>query len=168
MDRLRRRRARHLIGYGSTPVLVLPGKDGYPRWEIRDPLSTFAGASAPDDLTPPDCIFTLRRSLRWLQINYPTLTPKLSRRPEWSWDDKIEVVQYVDAEQITMIAVGQLNSEGTNNHVTLTTAPNLAGCPLVVIPGRITLDRLQVRPDDRHTRPGALGAAIPRRPTHLR
>ena len=46
-----RRRARHLVGYGSTPVLIRPGKDGIPRWEVRDPLTTYPAPSDPDGVT---------------------------------------------------------------------------------------------------------------------
>lgn len=143
MDRLRRRRARHLIGYASSPVFVRPGPDGYPIWELRDPLSSFPAPSAPDDLTPPDCIFNFKRTLRWLNMYYPDHTPRLTRRDNWGWDDNIDIVQYVDDTELTMIAIGQLTPEGDSNLVSLNSTPNLAGCPLVIVPTRITLDRPQ-------------------------
>lgn len=143
IPRLQRRRARHLIGYSMSPVLVRPDKCGYPVWEMRDPLSTFPAPSDPDDLCPSDTIFCFKRTLRWLEIHYPEVAPRISRPANAHGDDMFEVIQYIDAEQITMIVLGQENERGDFNHVTLSTTSNLAGRPLVIVPGRITLDRLQ-------------------------
>lgn len=140
---LLRRRARHLIGYSMSPVLIRPGKKGYPIWEARDPLTTFPAPSPEEDLIPPDTIFCVKRSLRWLELNYPDITPRLTRPSEATVDTMFEVLQYVDDEQLSLVAVGKENSNGEINHVTLSTTANRAGRPLVVVPGRITLDRLQ-------------------------
>jgi hypothetical protein len=137
-----RQRARHLIGYASSPVLIAPGNDGYPTWKERDPLTSYPAPG--NDIVPSDTIFCFNRTLRWLDLNYPTQTRKLSRRDAWKWDDKIDVIQYVDADQLTLIALGQTDPRNMeSNYQLLSQADNLAGCPLVIVPGRITLDRLQ-------------------------
>ena len=57
------RRARHFIGYASSPVSLRfdPVKGGV-EWVLRDPLTTYPSpVIGPDDLEPTDCIFTYGR-----------------------------------------------------------------------------------------------------------
>ena len=63
-----RRRARHLLGYSSSPVLMKPCfRTNMPKWHIRNPLDTFpAPSDDPDDPTPVDCIFTTRSHISGL------------------------------------------------------------------------------------------------------
>ena len=58
-----RRRARLMIGYASSPVVLRPDpKRGIAKWEVRNPLSTFvAPTEDPDEMCPPDAIFTFKR-----------------------------------------------------------------------------------------------------------
>lgn len=148
IPRMLRRRARHLVGYASTPVMLRAGPDGYPLWEVRDPLATYPAPSAPEDLTPTDCIFSFRRTYAWLSATYPDIP--VARRRDTTPDTLIDVLQYVDSDELVMVAIGQTDSHdpspmsnGTAPAVELSRVPNRAGCPLVVIPGRVTLDRLQ-------------------------
>ncbi len=140
---LLRKRARHLIGYSMSPVLLRPGKKGIPTWEIRDPLTAFPAPSPEDELVPPDTIFCIKRSLRWLEINYPEIAPHISRDRDTTVDTMFEVLQYIDEEQISLVAVGRDDGNGSVHHAMLAQVPNRANRPLVIVPGRITLDRLQ-------------------------
>lgn len=148
VPRMLRRRARHLVGYASTPVMLQPGTDGCPKWEVRDPLATFPAPGAPEDLTPTDCIFSFRRSRAWLQTNYGI---NVGTGRNTGPDVLIDVLQYVDNDAIVMVAIGSSDNNsapyGTQQTtpvaVELSRVPNRTGQPLVVIPGRITLDRLQ-------------------------
>lgn len=148
IPRMLRRRARHLVGYASTPVLLRPGPNQTPIWEVRDPLTTYPAPTAPEDLTPTDCIFAVRRSRAWLQTNYHT---NVGTGRDTNTDTLIDVLQYVDANELVMVAIGTADTTGTPYNqaqqgpivVELSRVPNRVGQPLVVIPGRVTLDRLQ-------------------------
>lgn len=143
------RRSRHLLGYASSPVLIRPDfKSGVPGWQIRNPLRCYPAATTnPDDVDPSDVIFTHARTLAWLQINYPAEYQVLSKGQHPQPDQFIELVEYVDHEQTTLIAVGEpadpnRPSNGSLTYVELgKTVPNRAGICPAVVPGRITLDR---------------------------
>lgn len=136
-------RARHLIGYAMSPVFIRPGKDGYPVWEPLDPLCTFPAPGLPTDITPTDTIVCVKRSLRWLEMRYPREVRRLSRHENDGQDTMFEILQYVDSDQITMVAIGRMDGNGGVSNVTLDTTANRAGRPLIMVPGRITLDKLQ-------------------------
>lgn len=144
IPRKMRRRARHLIGLATSPVLIRPAADGIPRWEIRDPLSTYPAATDPDDLLPPDCIFSYRRPYSWLRANYPDAFYSTSKRHP-DPDDLYDILQYIDADDLVLICVGQTqpHQRETPTHAELARTVNRAHTPLVVVPGRITMDRLQ-------------------------
>ena len=100
-----RRRARWLIGYASSPVIIRPDtKWGAARWDIRDPLNTFPSVGEdPDQITPSDCIFTYSRSRAWLQERYPEALANLkSVNPKPT--DIIGIVEYTDAEVTVLMA----------------------------------------------------------------
>jgi hypothetical protein len=142
-----RRRARWLIGFGCTPVMIRPGEDG-PEWNIRNPLTTFpAPTHDPDELTPPDCIFAYKRSYSWIQNHFPNLAPLLygsDNGPDKTYD----MLEYVDSEEHVLGAVSTGRpdwewDDGRLDSVELLRLPNRAGVCPVVVPGRITLDRPQ-------------------------
>src|SRR3974390_1552171 len=152
-----RRRFRFLIGYGMAPAQICAvGTDNkdprnMPHWRIRNPLCTYpAYTTDPDCMEPPDCIFTEARSLGWLTRNYPRQASALYKgeaRPDTLFD----VLEYVDAVETVVLVVGSKHvpgywvdpAAGTLAQVELERIPNrIELCP-VVIPGRITLDRLQ-------------------------
>lgn len=144
-----RRRARHMIGYASSPVVLRPdSKRGIARWELRSPLSTYASPTEdPDDITPLDCIFTFGRSYKWLKTNYPNQVAKLNTNgKEPSAHEIFEVVEYVD-DQVTVMAVIGSKSDPYSTYVKgaayveLERVPNRTGICPAVVPGRITLDR---------------------------
>lgn len=161
------RRARHLLGYASSPVLIRPNfRLGIPEWSVRDPLGCYPAPTGElDHFEPPDVIFGYRRSLAWLLKNYPDATAQLyvgeadNRLPHTA---QLEIVEYVDDEQITLIALGKARNDdrdysvgwgydflgkntgsdyGSNGMVVLERLDNRAGCCTAIIPGRLTLDR---------------------------
>lgn len=145
-----RRRARWLIGYGTTPVMIRPHSEWkMPMWQVRNPLTTFPGNTLdPDDLTPPDCIFSYKRSLSWIKEFYPDLGNVLRTGNNPQPDDPFDIVEYVDAEVHVLGAVGSPRNQwdyqdGKTDSIELLRLPNRAGVCPVVCPGRITLDRLQ-------------------------
>lgn len=145
------RRARHFIGYSCAPVIIRPDAHReIPFWHVRDPLMTFpAPGEDPDELVPQDCIFGYKRSLGWLIENYEPKIRNLYRRKTTGVNSLFDCIEYVDAEQITLLAVGhdrdpyEQSTAGHDELVVLEHMPNRAERPLAVIPGRITLDRRQ-------------------------
>lgn len=144
-----RRRARHLIGYASSPVVLRPDrKRGIARWETRSPLSAFPSPSEdPDNITPEDAIFTFGRSWKWLQANYPEKIAALSTNGKAPSPHEIfEVVEYLDAEETVLAVIGKKQDMWSgqvygSRVVELERVPNRTGMCMAVVPGRITLDR---------------------------
>lgn len=146
MNLLMRRRARLLVALATSPISIRPGSDGIPRWHIRDPLCTYpAPGLNPDELYPPDCIFTFRRSYDWLRARYDITS--LATGQNVRADTMFDCLEYLDDEQITLIALGKQDAYSTPNpglgDIVLASAPNLAGVPLAVVPGRINIGKLQ-------------------------
>jgi hypothetical protein len=63
-----RRRARHLLGYSQSAVMLKPDfKTLMPTWHVRNPLDTFAApVDDPDNPLPENCIFSYRVSASYL------------------------------------------------------------------------------------------------------
>ena len=154
-----RRRARHLTAYGMSAVSLSPvsldpnDKRDIPFWRVRNPLATFPSPMIdPDNMEPSDCIFADRRPLGWLKDNYPAQIRALYRGDK-SDTDMFEILEYIDAVETVLVAVGaerpkqtpfsQEPNKGVATHVILERIPNRAEVCPVVIAGRITLDRLQ-------------------------
>lgn len=172
MNQKMRRRARWFVGYSSAPVVIRPDfKRQIPCWEIRDPLSAYpAPTQDPDDICPPNAIFTYFRSTAWLCEQYPVQMATLMARQNngngrplvaQQW----ELVEYVDAE-VTVLGVigpkafgnqyatsmGNLSNGGTTYggapFLELERVPNPGGLCPAVVPARVTLDRPKGQFDD--------------------
>jgi hypothetical protein len=146
-----RRRARYLIGYASSPVILRPNKKtGIARWELRDPLSCFpAPCDDPDEITPADTIFGYTRSLHWLRERYPEQMRLLYQGDDPKPNDAFDVVEYMDADETVLVVAGKhkpytwhrdepLPGAGA---IELLRIKNRIGLNPAVVPGRITLDR---------------------------
>jgi hypothetical protein len=144
-----RRRARWLIGYASSPVILRPDtKWGAARWDIRDPLSTYPSIGEdPDEITPNDCIFTYTRSRAWLKQHYPDASVQLIGGDKAKPTDLVQIAEYTDAEVTVLMASSQTKLSQWDGpvrgvpHVELERIQNKTGLCLAVVPGRITLDR---------------------------
>ena len=157
-DRKTRKRARQLIGYARTPVVIRPDfSRGIPKWQIRDPLATFPHPEdVGDDIRPRDCIFSFKRTLGWLLDHYPEVIRNVYAGKEPSIDDMFDILEYTDREEHVLIVLGRPRDpkqtgggygyggavEPTGSQfAVLDRVPNLAGCCTAVIPSRIGLDR---------------------------
>lgn len=151
------RRARHLVAYSATPVLIRPwAEQEIPRWYTRNPLGTYPADMDDDDMEPTDCIFCYRRSLSWLKARYPDRLARLYKGKTPRPDDMFEVLEYVDGEQTVVVVAARQQSgvdrfggwdvstvgAGVSKAEMLEWTANRAEgtCP-VVMPGRVTLDR---------------------------
>jgi hypothetical protein len=144
-----RRRARWLIAYGCSPVVLRPSENGIPRWDLRDPLTTFpAPGLDPDDVRPPDCIFAFKRSLAWLKYNHPEAANMLNKGLDPTRDTEFTVLEYVDHNELVLMALGRSKNDNYTTvtqgvpRVELLRIPNRAYLCPAIIAGRITLDRL--------------------------
>lgn len=143
-----RRRARWFVAYTTAPVMVRwDSKRKCPVWQPITPLGTFpAQTSNPDDVHPPDSILTFRRTYGWL-CDYDADAARKLKIGNKTKSAPVDLVMYVDAEVIILGASvpGAVDSayddDGRRSYVHLHTVANRAGIPLVVVPGRITLDR---------------------------
>lgn len=147
-------RARHLAGFGMSPVLIRPGKDNYPIWEVRSPLETYPAPTPQDEMLPADCIFAFERDVKWVCNQYPDYGMTIGRNR--SMDEKVKLLQYISDDQYALVAMGRASGEAAPSQpyrpqtndisepavMMLASVPNRAGCPCVVIPGRITLANL--------------------------
>jgi hypothetical protein len=145
-----RRRARHLLAYSSSPVVIKPDfKNLVPRWHVRNPLDTYPCPSDdPDDPVPYDCIFTYRKPYSWLAMNYGGLIDGRLRLGKVEHDTMFTLLEYIDANEIVLLVMGaeddpmltpfeRMGAEA----IELERLVNRAGRPLVIVPNRITLDR---------------------------
>lgn len=149
-----KQRGRHLIAYGMSPVVIRWDlKENLPTWHIRHPLETYPSPDIiPGKVTPTDCIFAYRRTAGWLRsMGYGDKLYALSGRSDMPSDASILLVEYIDANQTTLIAAGYRTADPYNNWEVDLTNQTLKGvileqyanigdeCP-VVVPMRITLD----------------------------
>lgn len=140
-----RRRARWLTGYAQSPVMIVPDRDkGIPKWELRDPLSTYPAPNLDEDeITPPDCIFAFNRGREWLRWKFPE---QFGRLAKGKGSSTFTVLEYVDDAERVLLVVGDTpdpmlpETQGTASEVLLRVSNQIDMCP-VVIPRRISLDR---------------------------
>jgi hypothetical protein len=147
------RRARHLLAYASSPVLVRPGHahdHGVPTWHVRNPLQTFpAPRPNPDDMLPDNCIFSYDATLGFLTRRYPEAMATLEKGANPRPDDRYDILEYVDADETVMLIVGKPAPAPTGYGSRLSAGaplaevlrvPNRAGMCPVVVPKRTSLD----------------------------
>lgn len=150
MNMKMRRRARHLLAYSSSPVILKPDfKTLTPRWHIRNPLNTLPCPSDdPDNPVPADCIFTYRKPYYWLIENYGAAVIGKLRLGQVEHDTMFTLIEYVDDYELVLGVMGAEDDPTLTpaerqgmEVVELERIPNRAGIPLAVVPQRITLDR---------------------------
>jgi len=146
-----RRRARHLFAYANSPVIIKPDfRKLTPTWQVRNPLNTFAApVEDMDDPVPYDCIFTYQVTASFLIRTYGEKVVQQLRMGKVDSDQKFTMLEYVSPEAIQMCVIGsvpeyddmEVSEYGGFAAVMLEQIPNRTGLPLVVNPGRITLDK---------------------------
>ncbi len=148
MQRQMKQRARHVVAYATSPVLVRPDlKRQMPRWYVRDPFDTFPAPMPLDEICPTDCIFTFTRGIGWLQRNYPAQAAMLNK----GVNDSYICLEYVDDKEYVLSVVGESFSPDHSGRdpmghtpageiVELERIQNRAGYPLAVVPNKVSLD----------------------------
>jgi hypothetical protein len=156
MDVLDGRRARHLLAYASSPVMIRPGHSkshAVPTWHVRSPLQSYPGPRPnPDDMTPNNCIFSYEVTLGFIKNRYPEAYWALEKGNDDRPDSKFEVLEYVDDDEFVMLIVGKAPvGPGGGTYGSPTPAPgapfaqvlrqvNRAGMCTAVVPKRTSLD----------------------------
>lgn len=164
MDMVMRRRARYLLGYAAAPVSLSPvalnpqDKREIPHWRVLNPMCVFpAPSNNPLDIEPTDTIMAYLQPYSWLVQKYPTLAQVIRRPRNCSSDTKFEILEYNDAEETVLVALGQEGNQqesfswtpgasdtlGSQSVVELERTVNRAEIPLTVYPGRISLSGIQ-------------------------
>ncbi len=145
-----RRRSRHLLGYASSGVIIRPDfKTLTPRWDVRNPLDTFAApVDDPDNPLPDDCIFSSRVTASYLLRTYGDLVAQKLRWGKIDADTRYTILEYVSPDAIQMVVLGAEDNPNFNpaersgaEAIMLESIPNRTGMPLAVVANRITLDR---------------------------
>jgi hypothetical protein len=145
---------RHLVGYGTTAMVVVPDERAQrAKIEVREPLTAYPELRAPDDVrSPKDVVFLYARSAEWIKANYPTKAPDyLANASGKGWQTLWNVLEWVDEECIVIAVMGpRFPPMGYADAAPfgygafeLDRYRNLAGCVPVVCPRRVTLDRIQ-------------------------
>lgn len=144
-----RRRARHLLAYSQSPVFIKPDfRTLTPRWEVRNPLDTFAAPMEDGEIVPEDCIFTSRVTASFLLKNYGDLVANQLRFGRVDADSRYTLIEYVSDESLQLIVLGASDTYELSSAekiglpvISLEAIPNRTGMPLAVVPERITLDK---------------------------
>lgn len=99
-----KQRARHLIAYGMSPVVIRWHEDR-PTWHIRHPLETFPSTDLiPGQVQPTDCIFAYRRSVAWLRsMGYGMQVAAITGKFDTPSDTSLLLIEYVDEEGTQLI-----------------------------------------------------------------
>lgn len=145
-----RRRARHLLGYSMSAVVIKPDfRTLMPTWSVRNPLDTFpAPITDPDDPVPYDCIFSYRVTASYLLNTYGTAVSDRLRMGRVQADTRYTMLEYVSPDVIQLAVMGAEDNNTLTpaersgvEAVLLESIPNRTGRPLAVVANRITLDR---------------------------
>lgn len=154
MTLLLKERARHLLGYSTSPVRVAydPTRQ-YPVWETLDPFTTFLPPVSPTrEMTPLDCVRTYTQPLAWLKRLYPGYVDLLYQGRDPRPDDTYTCLEYLGYDETVLVILGKQidpnypdvyrsNTGQGRPYIEVERLPNLAGICPVVAPVRITLNR---------------------------
>lgn len=151
-----KQRARHLIAYGMSPVVMRwDWKNNIPSRHVRHPLETFPSPDIiPGNVTPNDCIFAYRRSVGWLKsMGYHSQVFAITGKSDMPHDASMLLLEYVDPMGTQLLLTSYNTGEGdmygydfgsANTHgmkaVPLEVIPSSTMASLVSVPMRITLD----------------------------
>jgi hypothetical protein len=143
---------RHLAGYGTCAMMVMPDDvRGHATIENRDPITAYPELRAPDDIRPPkNCGFLFARSVDWIRSHYPEAEQFVVNAAGRNWDTLWDMVEWVDENEIVIGIMGprmpaysyQDSRPYGYTAYELRRWKNKAGICPVVIPRRVTIDRI--------------------------
>jgi hypothetical protein len=145
---------RHYGGYGTFAMVVMPDDERQvASIEIRDPLTAYPELRTADDIRSPRNVgFMYARSAEWIRSHYPGKadTYLSTKNLDKGWETLWDVVEWIDEEDIVIGLLGpRFPANGYYDSrpigytaVELDRFPNLAGMVPVVVPRRVTLDKV--------------------------
>lgn len=147
-----KQRARHLIAYGMSPVVIRwKSDDDRPTWHVRHPLETFPSTDlVAGQIKPTDCIFAYRRSVAWLRsMGYGQQIAQVTGKWDMPNDASMLLIEYVDEYGTQLILTSY--SEGNDISTMWESTGKMRGVTLehvmvnglempCTVPMRITLD----------------------------
>lgn len=146
-----RRSIRHLVGYGTNVLGVVPCfEDKNARVEVRDPLTAYPDEMAAEEVRLPcDIGFIYPRSPEWIKNIYPEARDYVQNQYSEYWD----LFEWIDSDNIYIGILGPRSryDMGYSEYrgytsgkppLKLRAFPNRAGLVPFVCPGRVTLDRV--------------------------
>ena len=150
MKLLLRRAYRHMSGYATASLLVMPDfKAERPRIVLRDPLTSYPEPKAPEDYSEHQNVaFVYRKSAAWLRERYPKTRDMIQgsvAEMYKMWD----CVEWIDEDEIVLGVMGPAMDQvdygpdiPNRGQCELARYPNRAGMVPAVIPARVTMDRI--------------------------
>lgn len=146
---LTHQRAFYLPCYGMAPMVVIPDpKRGYSRFEAPDPTSVMpCPPSGPADLIAPWAFRRFTRPLHWWRQNHPEAIAKLRLGRDPKPTDSYEGLKYMDDRESAVLILGKKDPFHTQDDqlqsaALVSSAPNSTSIPWVVVPYRMTLDKV--------------------------
>jgi hypothetical protein len=107
IELVNRKRARHLLFDGESPVVIVPDYEArMPKWELRDPIASYPPPVAGLSPIVDDCIFTYLKSMAWLKATYPAEAAQMTRTARTP-DATVLLLEYWDDEDCVLCAIGE-------------------------------------------------------------
>lgn len=145
-----RRRARHLLAYAQSPIVIKPDfRTLQPKWHVRNPLDTYPSpVEDADDPVPYDCIFAYKTTASYLLRTYGDLVSSMLRMGNVEADSRYTMLEYVSPDAIQLVVIGAEDTADLSpaermgmESMMLEAIPNRTGLPLAVVANRIALDK---------------------------
>jgi len=140
-----RERARHAVAYDASAVMIRPDfATGRPTWKVRDPATCLPPPTDASTLVPDNVIYAYKMPLAQIRQLWPACSGMVNKR-DCKPDTQFTVLEYVDADECVFVVCGDGDAySGIGYHaggavVEAQRLPNLAGRPLAVVAGRVSL-----------------------------
>jgi hypothetical protein len=150
-------RARHLLAYGRSVVMMWPDVGRYlPQWKVRNPLGVFASEELEAPMRPTDIVVAHNKPFAWLRQHFPDVAFRANPQGDLSDFAQIVLLEYSDADDLALVFGGvdvtwepgmhtlQWETDTWGGTVEdLWRVPNRTGMCLGIIATRPVLDREQ-------------------------
>jgi hypothetical protein len=143
---------RQMAAYGTAALVVMPdNKTRKATIELRDPLTSYPELRDPSDIRNPKNVgFIYGRSRDWIIEHFPDSNDFFYNAANRDWDTLWDIVEWIDEWEVVIGVMGprmpayspqDARPYGYGGYE-LSRFPNKAGKVPVVMPRRVTLDRV--------------------------
>ena len=143
---------RQIAAYGTGALMVMPdNKEQKAKIELRDPLTTYPELRDPSDIRSPKNVgFIFGRSIDWITNHFPQSSDFFYNAANKEWDTLWDVVEWIDEFEVVIGVLGPRMPAYSPQDARpygyggfeLARYENRAGMVPVVVPRRVTLDRV--------------------------